>query len=539
MGQLRIGLTISGAISLGAFEGGALAALLAGIQGVNEHERKTNSEPVSVRVDTIAGASAGSITALVAARTALEGIDPVKSMWGSWVELPDMKKLLRHARGAPLSVDAAREAAPHLLALESNSERAQPAAVTVNMALTSLRGLDYEIKRLEGPPIHATTYLDWGERTFTTGMAVEEYTQPEHASEVDSALASGAHAAAFPPYGLDRSGDRDAYAKAGLVNFPESGWIWYTDGGTIDNEPLGRALDISDRIDLGEERVLEGGAHLPGERIGDDDKRLHLLITPDPAPPTVGNDRWSDKKQRPPFRDASLRALTLIRQQHLYGDLRRVEKTNSRIAWTGQVIDTLADVLEKKVDPERALRTTIDDIERQRNQLGEDDTKRHKRPPKKDRSELTRLLDEALGLATGLEKKRKVAVAVVSPWLLIPKDSEQKPPDLLAGEFAHAFGGFLWQPLRENDFAIGYDSMLAWMHDPNGLAKHIDRAVLPVAIAAAQHVREEEHLEARSRRRDHEGRAVPRQAALLPLCVARAQGGRHRRLSAAVAQGRR
>jgi len=49
MEKLRIGLTISGAVSLGAYEGGALAALLVAVQEMQG----------AVVVDAITGASAG------------------------------------------------------------------------------------------------------------------------------------------------------------------------------------------------------------------------------------------------------------------------------------------------------------------------------------------------------------------------------------------------------------------------------------------------------------------------------------------------
>ena len=67
-----IAFTISGAISLGAFEGGALAALLVAVQRIQ------TDDPNIVRIDAIGGASAGSIAGLLAARTLLAGLDPVR-----------------------------------------------------------------------------------------------------------------------------------------------------------------------------------------------------------------------------------------------------------------------------------------------------------------------------------------------------------------------------------------------------------------------------------------------------------------------------
>src|SRR3989442_12681358 len=133
-GQLRIGVTISGAIALGAFEGGALAALLAAAQRVNEHDGD------ALRIDAMAGASAGSITALLAARTLLAGLGPIDVMYGAWVIAPQLETL-RDAGDSPLSVAHTRSEAEQLLAGEEQPERAQSSAIRINMALGCLRGL--------------------------------------------------------------------------------------------------------------------------------------------------------------------------------------------------------------------------------------------------------------------------------------------------------------------------------------------------------------------------------------------------------------
>lgn len=66
MPQWRLSLTISGAVSLGAYDGGALAALLYAVR-----EIAAGDDPAA-RIDVMTGASAGSITALLAARALLE-----------------------------------------------------------------------------------------------------------------------------------------------------------------------------------------------------------------------------------------------------------------------------------------------------------------------------------------------------------------------------------------------------------------------------------------------------------------------------------
>ena len=100
--RLRIALTISGAVALGAYEGGALAALLCAIR-----ELCRGDDP-EIRVDAIGGSSAGSITGLLAARCLLEGIDPVYVMREAWVERDSLPVMRTDAPDEPLSLDALR-----------------------------------------------------------------------------------------------------------------------------------------------------------------------------------------------------------------------------------------------------------------------------------------------------------------------------------------------------------------------------------------------------------------------------------------------
>ena len=78
MAKLRIALTISGAVSLGAYEAGVLAGLLSGILPLCE------GEDPAIRLDAIGGASAGSMAGLLAARCLTAGYDPVYVMEQAW-----------------------------------------------------------------------------------------------------------------------------------------------------------------------------------------------------------------------------------------------------------------------------------------------------------------------------------------------------------------------------------------------------------------------------------------------------------------------
>ena len=97
MSKLRVSMTLPGAISLGAYEGGALAALLVAAKALGED---------LVVVDSIAAASAGSITALLVARSLLRNVDPVTLLTKAWVELDSFNAMKTHSLDSPLSSDS-------------------------------------------------------------------------------------------------------------------------------------------------------------------------------------------------------------------------------------------------------------------------------------------------------------------------------------------------------------------------------------------------------------------------------------------------
>lgn len=464
-GALRIALTLPGAVSLGAYEAGALAALLVGVQEVNRLDAE------ALRVDAIAGASAGSITGVLAARTLLEGQDPVTVMHGLWVAAPALRRMHSWRLRAPLSVRALREESTRLLALPGRRTVAQRTGVKLNMALGALRGIEYSLGRVGGPALAGTTYLDWADCDLEPGAPAESYAEPIEAGATAFAEASGASAAAFPPVRINRGGERRRYEDNRVTNFPPSGWFWYTDGGTLDNEPLGRALDMSNALDL----------DTP------DPRRLHLVISPTPETPARADDDWSDQRRQPSWTQVGARTLELIKAQNLYDDLRQLEKTNSRVAWLKQVEETLNVVLSSRgeVDAAEELRATADSIERQKQQLHDPVSVREDTYPRPN-TEIAHELRRALALATGLGGKRDVEADIVSP-LLLPEVRGGRPvAEVLSGDYLAHFGGFLDERYRSSDFAAGYRSMLEWLcHPQRGLAARGLSAQLASAASRA------------------------------------------------------
>jgi len=432
MGKMRIAMMLPGAVSLGAYEGGALAALLVALGQLEG----------AVVVDSIASASAGSITALLATRCLLRGADPVDLMADAWVTLPSLGNLKTNEPTSPLSMEALRDQSRSLLSAEGAPDGApvQQEPVRLSMALASLGGLTYRIASVEGhTPVEAVTHLDWFEASFGPAEGPDAYL-----AAVDGALASAANAIGFLPIGIDRSGV--SYQAAGLEN---PGWVWYTDGGTVDNEPLGRAIDLFSDI-----------------AVADDDDRVVVLLDTEPSPVEHGG-RWFDADQQPTWLRTALHSYGLQSSHSYYEDLRHLEKVNSRLVWLTNAIATLeqgiadgiavlppAEATAMRAALDAAVRAAATQLDVEQN-----DVRRLAGRPEK--HDVAKDLLQLLKRAAGLEGKDVVHVEVVSPRL--GPDGSIPAERQLAGEFLGHFGGFLDDQLRQSDFALGYRNMRAWL----------------------------------------------------------------------------
>jgi predicted acylesterase/phospholipase RssA len=477
--RLRIALTISGAVALGAYEGGALAALLCAIRELSQ------GDDPAVRIDAIGGASAGSITGLLAARCLLEGIDPVYVMREAWVERDSLSVMRTVKPDEPLSLDALRRASIDLLDPRDRVGRPahrvkprQQVPIRMVMALASLRGLEYRVPSLSRRrPVRATTSLDWATFTFTSGQAVHELTEPPRASATDVALASAANALAFRPVLLDRSGDEASYRARGIVNFPPSKQLWYTDGGILDSEPLTRTLDLVREVD---------------QDTSPDTRRVQVLVHPNPTGAPTGT-AWADPQSSPTWLATLLRARDLQRTQSVYDDLLHLEQLNTRLEWTGRLFDEIGPVLDGlDADSASSLRealmraTGVIEGQRQALRAHEKDPAAAAPRPVADKP-TTELLRDAVTQIAGIAGKERIALEVVSP-LLLPEAKTTPVSQMLAGEFLFHFGGFLSRSLRTSDFDLGYRSTLEWLRagglSEGGLPAELEQRALARAEEA-------------------------------------------------------
>lgn len=401
-------------------------------------------------VDAIGGASAGALVSFFTAHALLDGLDPEALLHETWVERVTLPLLRGSDSIALLSFDELRERVPEVLAPDGPAmadpdgiDYRQSRSLALHVQLTGLRGLTYPIRGLRrDSPVTGATYADWGRFELEPGGGLQQMLAPAGRSPLDFVLASAASPGGFSPRLLDRRADAEAYESHGIENFPESGHLWYTDGGLLAAQPLGR--------------VISAGRAL--HRDSEVSRAVHVLI--DPRSENASLDRWSDPDAKPSWQTGASRALAILSEQSLFDDMRRIEKDNSRIEWAERLAARLAEDLDDEAAS--SLREFIAEVGSERAGMRADE--RHSGRDDTDAADgdLTELLRRALCEIGGLVGKERVSIDVISP-LVLADSSDDDVGSLLAGEFMGDFGGFLSHELRASDFALGYQSTIAWL----------------------------------------------------------------------------
>src|SRR5262249_44341960 len=162
-------------------------------------------------------------------------------------------------------------------------------------------------------------------------------------------------------------------------------------------QPLGRAVNLTQAIDRDDPR--------------DGARRLHLLITPDPAIRQPAIDAWTDSGTEPRWLVSGERIVTLLLSQHLYDAMRQLEKTNSRVSWLRELEAALGAIIDGTApDATAALNEVIASIEHQKDTLYEDTG--HATAPPPPTTPARAALRRALELATG--EKEYIELSVVT-----------------------------------------------------------------------------------------------------------------------------
>jgi predicted acylesterase/phospholipase RssA len=431
-------MMLPGAVSLGAYEAGALAAVLTAVQAADGE----------LVVDAIAAASAGSITAVVACRALQCGADPVQLMEKAWVGLPSLEDLTVHETlDAPLSLQGLKDGAETILtasdAIPNRPDLAQKVSVHLNMTLTALGGLTYAMTRPtlttesgtmpSAETLYASTFVDFYRAEIPPNASDETFM-----SLMAPALASGSTPVGFPPYWLDRSDVRQNYLDNGIVMPPGQTYAaWYSDGGDVDNQPLGRLIDVIEEI----------GAT-------GDDRRVIVILNIEPAGAPHFTGTWFTEDPTPSWLSTLLHVNQIRSNQSLYDDLRTLEKTNERIRWIKAVARASGTGLTD------AQQSTAAELAKRRADIDNRIRRATGGAPVAQSSPATTIEDLLLE-AAGLSGKREIPVEIISPY--IDPDVHLTADQQLSGEFLFHFGGFFDVKYRESDFALGYRNAQSWL----------------------------------------------------------------------------
>ncbi|MEI8210228.1 MAG: patatin-like phospholipase family protein [Methylococcales bacterium] len=329
----KLAITISGAVSLGSYEAGVLYELIRTIQHHNEHEA---DETKKIEIDVLTGASAGGMTAAIAAQKLLFEASSLQepynnSLYRAWVKDISFDSLinLQHDEDPThsiLSSNAVEDISKkHLINRYETQVKPltdkHPAAadfVYLGLAMTNLNGVDYVRDIKPRGEFCYTRYSD----TLKKKLSRPNDIKSDWEIIRNAAISCGAFPFAFRVKDLAR--DYSEY-KNDLSHSPFLPLIpygsfptpyrnfTYTDGGTFHNEPLGLAKNLVDQQDSPHDY---------------NDQRFYLFISPASRESTK-NSEFNEKSAN--FSGSAKAIVSAIFNQARFHDWITAEQINEKI----------------------------------------------------------------------------------------------------------------------------------------------------------------------------------------------------------------
>ena len=286
----RLAVTIAGAVSLGSYEAGVLYEAL---EAINQH----NNDPATVAedrivVDVLTGASAGGMTAIILAQKLLYSASEFRGpydnpLYNTWVKRISLKGLQateedEAALHSLFSSNLIENISKEILLERYGSTPPPPAQrhaavggeLYVGVALTNLNGVAYGYPVM---PDDKFVYIDYSDqltrRVTAAACDTPEFWEPLR----KSAVASGAFPIAFRVQDIERSAQKEPNDYPRVNREPWAGdpvTFTYSDGGILQNQPLGMAKNLVDLLDN----------HL------DQETRFYLFISPHAKDPQANDN---------------------------------------------------------------------------------------------------------------------------------------------------------------------------------------------------------------------------------------------------------
>jgi hypothetical protein len=482
-----LAITISGAVSLGAYEAGVMFELL---QALGEHNVATPADQIVI--DVLTGASAGGMTAVILAQKLLFQSDRLgdpadNDLYLPWVRDIDLTGLLalRSDEAEKLSIlssDLVEAISTkyltdsYRLGINMSSQGRHPAAaarIKIGLAMSNLNGIDYGLQLATGGAMPYTRFQDQ--------VCVDVDSQdPDHDSRDfweplrNAAVACGAFPLAFRVKDLLRH--ISDYQDPEPLSIPATGMHFaYTDGGVFQNEPVALAKRLVDEID--------------NHR---NDQRFYVFVAPGMRQSASNTFSAQSASTFFNYWNTGKTLITAVFNQARYRDLENVERINRRIDLFDRQASALADLLiagtTKGLDlkpatdailpglfPGFAAGQPTPDVEGARGRL-----------KMQFREEYQKIVD-AVGVSSADAWIDAVCV-LEAVAALGPKDQMRvfaitEDADKLAGDDLYAFGGFFDESYRQHDYDRGRQSVRDFIVWLNGTA---NSGLGPIQYSKAQ-----------------------------------------------------
>ncbi len=355
----RLAITVAGAVSLGSYESGVLYEVL---DAIGQHNRDAATAPSGrIVIDVLTGASAGGMTAVILAQKLLfsagEFVGPYDNpLYNAWVKRVSLEGLQATQEEEPalhslFSSDLIEAISQEMLMARYASANLPPAqrhpaagdAIRVGVALTNLNGVAYGYAVA---PSGKFSYIDYTDEMTRYAEAAScdnaEFWEPLR----QAAVASGAFPIAFRPRDLERSAKAEPndYAHRNLEPWEhDPAAFTYSDGGILQNQPLGMAKNLVDLID----------EHMHQE------SRFYLFVSPHAKDPQA-NDSFHEANAD--YVHLIKKLIEVVMGQSGFQDWITAQGVNKRVRLLDQRADGLKDaILAGEIDVP-ALATTADSL---------------------------------------------------------------------------------------------------------------------------------------------------------------------------------
>ncbi|MEY2483113.1 MAG: hypothetical protein QOK24_1641 [Verrucomicrobiota bacterium] len=483
----RLAITIAGAVSLGAYEAGVIYEILEALRQHNEHP-DTIMLGDQIHIDVLTGASAGGMTAVIAAQKLLYEGNSLQApennpFFDPWVTDISLEQLLRlsseetqHKTAYSIfSSDLIENlGARYILKRYANGpptgrhrHAAAAEKIFLGLALSNLNGVSYsyEIRTQQGKDDATFSYGRFQDEKVAVfaanggdGLDVSDAWKPWK----EAAVSCGAFPFAFRVKELRRN--KDEYTRQHLSPWtpPPHRDFAYTDGGVFQNEPLGLAKNLVDQID----RPVGGS-------LQDSDSRFYLFVSPHAK---TGDLNVKFKAAGATFLPTAKALVSAILHQAGFQDWINAEKINSQINVFNIRAEELFQALRRKtIDPavlQRAADALLPGLfrtnppppkgvrddsdiqarERLRQQFAKESAELLQSGPEVEQA----WIDSILVLETAAELNLKDEMNIYG---ITAENTE------LAGAGLFAFEGFFDLQLRRHDYNLGRQKAQKFLND--------------------------------------------------------------------------